>query len=561
MLRLSPTLLLLLVSCGGGGDDPVDGDCGAMQVLINEVLVDAPGSDEGFEWIELINVGGDDVDLSYAYIGWTKSESSTGETVGFPEGTILEAGQHLLVGEADVDEVHVEVDLDLGQGSGGDGVYLYNACGEALDALIYGDSNEDNIPDESGSKAVSYAPKPGSGETLARCSDGSDGVDSDDSAADFIVMGEESITPGLPNVCPCESMASDVRIVINEAMINPAGSDGGYEWIELLNVGSEDACLDLWTLGVFKSDPLDPTEKQLPVGMNIPAGGRLLIAEDSVDFEADAYLSLSFGNGTEGDAIHLYDPTGELEDTLVYGDTNEDGCFDENGVATSLAPEPGSDITLARCPDGADTNASGADFQACMVEGGTPGLANDACCGGGAGSCDEAGSANLVINEFMADPGGADAGLEWIEIYNAGNGSVDASGWRLSWFKSNPDSASGSVALPSDTIISSRGYLLVAGESVSGADVQASLDLGNGTDGDGLHLSDCNGTLADAVVYGPNNDDGIYDENGVASSVAADPGSDDALARSPDGTDSDRSGNDFCVAASATPGASNSGCE
>jgi len=559
MLRLSPAFLLVLAACDPNPPDG-PGDCAAMQVLINEVLVDAPGSDEGFEWVELVNVGGDDVDLSYAYIGWMKSESSTGESVGFPEGTILEAGQYMLVGGAEVPETHVEVDLDLGQGTGGDGVFLYNACGEALDVVVYGDSNDDAITDETGSKAISYASKPGSGETLARCSDGADAVDSDDPANDFIVMGEVSITPGAANVCPCESMASDVRIVINEVMADPAGSDGGFEWVELLNVGSEDACLDLWSFEVFKSDPLDGTDKVLPVGMNIPAGGRLVIAEDSVDFEPDAFLSLSFGNGDEGDAIHLYDHTGQLEDALVYGGSNEDMMMDENGTASSIAPDPGSDLSLARCPDGSDTDASGDDFQSCMVEGGTPGLANDACCGGG-GSCDEAASATIVINEFMADPAGADAGLEWFELYNAGNGSIDASGWRVSWFKSSPDSASGSAAVPSGTTIPSHGFLLIGDELVSGVDVLATIDMGNGTSGDGLQLSDCAGTLEDAVVYGPNNDDGIYDEGGVASSVAADPGSDEALVRTPDGSDSDASGNDFCVAASATPGASNAGCE
>ncbi len=558
MLRLSPALLLLLTACEPDpGQGP--GDCDAMQVVINEVLVDAPGSDEGFEWVEILNVGGDDVDLGYAYIGWMKSESSTGETVGFPEGTILESGQYLLVGGVEVPETHVEVDLDLGQGTGGDGVFIYNACGEVLDAVVYGDSNDDAITDETGGKAVSFADKPGSGESLARCSDGVDGVDSDDPGADFIVMDEASITPGQANVCPCESMASDVRIVINEAMVDPAGSDGGFEWIELLNVGSEDACLDLWELHVFKSDPTDGTEKVLPVGMSIPAGGRLLIAEDSVDFEPDAYASLSFGNGDEGDAIHLIDHTGQLEDTIVYGGSNEDGMFDENGTATSIAPDPGSDISLARCPDGSDSDQSGADFQACMIEGGTPGSANDACCGGG-GSCDEAGSVTLVINEFMADPAGADAGYEWVELYNAGNSSVDATGWRVSWFKSNPDSSSGSAAVTSATI-PAGGFLLIGDESVGGADIVASIDMGNGTDGDGLHLTDCAGTLEDAVVYGANNDDGIYDEGGVASSVAPDPGSDDALARTPDGSDSDASGSDFCVAASATPGSSNSSCE
>ncbi len=559
MHRLSPALLLLLVGCDGcDGDGPGSGNCDTVYVLINEALTDAPGDDEGYEWVELVNLGEDDVDLSQFYIGWQKSESSTGETVGFPDGTVLEGDGYLLVGEADVADASVEVDLDLGQGTGGDGVYLFNACGEAVDALVYGDSNDDDIPDESGAKAATYAGKPSSGESLARCSGGVDGIDSDSPGDDFIVMGEDSTTPGAENVCPCESVASDVRIVINEIMVDPDGADGGLEWIELLNLGSEDACLDLWYLEVFKSDPTDGTEDVLPLDMYIPAGSRLTIGGEDVDFVPDAFVEFSFGNGDEGDAVHLYDYQGALEDAIVYGGSNEDQMEDENGLATSVAEDPGSDISLARCPDGSDTDASGDDFLTCMTTGGTPGQANDACCGGGSDACDPASDATVVVNEFMANPDGSDSGNEWIELYNDGNGTVDLSGWRVSWYKSNPDSASGSIAFPDGTSLGSRSWLLVGDENVGGSDVEATLDFGNGTDGDAIHLADCGGELEDAVVYGGSNEDLMVDENGVASSVADSPGSDEALARSSDGQDSDRSGDDFCVSSGGTAGSSNS---
>jgi len=546
------------LSCGDKPDDDT-GSCGETSVVINEVLVDPPGEDAGFEWVELKNTGSSEVDLTNFYIGWQKSESSTGASQGFPEGTTLGAGEYLLVGGAEVAGADVVVDLDLGQGTGGDGMYLVNPCDERVEALVYGDSNDDAIPDESGSTATSWADKPGAGESLARCSDAQDGVDTNDCGADFVVMAPESITPGDVNDCPHESTAESVSIVINEIMVDPASSDTGLEWIELVNTGSADAYLDLWVLEVFKSDAEDGTEEQIPPGTTLPAGGRLVIGGSAVSFEPDLVIDFSFGNGDEGDAVHLYDFAGTLEDAIVYGGSNEDGMLDENGVATSIAPDAGSDVSLARCPDGEDTNASGDDFALCMVVGGTPGEVNDACCGGG-DSCDLAAAATLVINEFLPDPASTDAGNEWVEIYNPSSRNVDASGWQLAWYKSDPASPSGTAALPADTVIPARGFLLVGDELVSGTDVQVTLDIGNGTDGDGLHLWDCAGTLEDAVVYGSNNDDLIEDENGVATSVAPNPSSGVSIERRTDGTDTNRSGDDFCESSANTPGAANAGC-
>ncbi len=556
-MRLFWFALLPLAACNPDG--PGQGSCDAVEVLINEVLVDAAGDDEGYEWVELVNLGSAEVDLSSFYIGWQKSESSTGESAGFPSGTVIPAGGYLLLGEESVDGTDVVLDLDLGQGTGGDGVYLFNPCGEPVDAVVYGDSNDDSIPDESGSEAASNAGKPGAGESLARCADGIDGVDTDDPGSDFIVLGETSISPGEANACPCESQGADVQVVINEVLVDPDGADGGLEWIELYNAGSSDACLDLWTIEYFKGDPLDGTERTLPVGLSIPAGSYVTLGDEDVSFEPDALADLSFGNGDDGDAIHLYDYQGDLEDALVYGGSNEDGMLDEGGVATSVAADPGADMTLVRCPDGQDTGASGDDFATCGFAGGTPGESNSACCGGG-GACDQASDVTLVINEIMVNPAGADGGYEWVELYNPGTTDIDASTWRFEWYKSDPGSASGSAALPAGTSIPSHGFLLVGEEFVSGFDVEAALDFGNGTSGDAVHLADCSGNLEDAVVYGDDNEDGMQDENGTATSVADKPGDDEALARDPDGSDSNRSGDDFCIASSDTPGSGNAGC-
>ena len=86
------------------------------------------------------------------------------------------------------------ISLDLGSGSSGDGVYLMDDQGCVVDAVVYGGSNSDEIPDESGEPAESVADKPGDDESLARISDG---WDSNRSGEDFVIS--DAPTPGSAN--------------------------------------------------------------------------------------------------------------------------------------------------------------------------------------------------------------------------------------------------------------------------------------------------------------------------------------------------------------------------
>lgn len=64
--------------------------------------------------------------------------------------------------------------------------------------------------------------------------------------------------------------------------------------------------------------------------------------------------------------------------------------------------------------------------------------------------------AQITINEFMANPSGADEEEEWIEIYNGADSISDISGWQLD------DIASGSKAFvfPKNTFIAPKSYLV-----------------------------------------------------------------------------------------------------
>jgi hypothetical protein len=64
--------------------------------------------------------------------------------------------------------------------------------------------------------------------------------------------------------------------------------------------------------------------------------------------------------------------------------------------------------------------------------------------------------AQITINEFMANPSGADEEEEWIEVYNGADSISDISGWKLD------DIASGSKAFvfPQNTLIAPKSYLV-----------------------------------------------------------------------------------------------------
>lgn len=65
-------------------------------------------------------------------------------------------------------------------------------------------------------------------------------------------------------------------------------------------------------------------------------------------------------------------------------------------------------------------------------------------------------TAQITINEFMANPNGIDEVEEWIEIYNDADSITDISGWQLD------DIASGSKAFifPKNTLIAPKNYLV-----------------------------------------------------------------------------------------------------
>lgn len=533
--------------------------CAALPpgLVINEFLPDPDGADSTAlgEWVELYNGTGEYIELTGVRIYKATQGDSYGLEATLPDELTIAPGSYYVVGEANVPGADFVVSgtMGLGSGANGDGVRLVDCVDNVLDTVVYGDQdNGQAVVDDSGSPATSLAPKPGTGETVARREDG---VDTDASGEDFWVP--TTVTRGSANPTPPVCTPSSGGVTINEFVANPAGADqgssGAYEeFVELYNSNGTTVSLAGWRIEGATSSSWS-TKHTFTASASIGAQSWIAVGETNVFAASIAVAELALGSGSNGDGLRLVDCEGTVVDTVVYGEDNDDGIEDDRGRTDSYADKPGDDEAIARVSDGVDTDRSGDDFFLTLEQ--TPGARNPSApvCVGSTG--------DVVINEFLANPPGADGevALEWVELYNGGDDDLVLDDWVIGVATSG-DSYSERGVLPVGTVLPADGHLLIGEANVSGADViVASLGLGSGLRADGVRLMDCDGRVVDTVVYGDaSNEDGVVDDSGAAATgVAPTPGDGVALARRRDGLDTDDSGSDFVGSSNPTPGASN----
>lgn len=509
-------------------------------VVINEFVANPDGADGGFEWIELYNDGSSPVDLT----DWTLEKATSSFTTAHTIGSLtIPANGYVLIGEANVPATDEVATLALGNaGSNGDALRLVDDLGFVVDTVIYGPDNSDGFEDDNGLVPATTAPI-ASGASTAR---NPNGFDSDD-ASDFIVAATPS--PGADNdstLPTCDEVGS-IQVVINELQPDPAGTDTDLEWVELYNAGSGTVDLSGWAIAAGTSSY--SSQGTLPNGTTIAAGATLQVGQSSLSNPDVIANGFSLGNASNADAVQLRDCLGGVADTVVYGIDNSDGWLDDNGATAALAPKPGSGESIGRSPDGQDTDDSSVDFVVFTTP--TPSDLN----GNGPAPlvCDDAAGSGVVINELMPDPPGGDADNEWVELYNDGNSAVDISGWGIA----AGTSSFGEPSVIGAGFVLQPGAFFVIGQSqATTPDAIAGFSLGNASNADGVQLVDCNGGVADTVIYGTDNSDGWVDDTGGAAALAPVPASGQTIGRIPDGADSNDSSVDFQVLP-ATRGISN----
>ncbi|MGQ0723470.1 MAG: hypothetical protein ACT4PE_18125 [Candidatus Eiseniibacteriota bacterium] len=145
-------------------------------------------------------------------------------------------------------------------------------------------------------------------------------------------------------------------LVINEVLYDPEGADGALEFVEIAaTAGTDpDASLAGWTLETGNgARPGEWTAAWVGAAADRLHAGLFVVGESAVEPRPDAVVDLDLQNGP--DACRLRGPSGET-DLVGWGAPLDPSFFEGEAAA-----DPNG-LSLARLPDGFDTDRNAADF-------------------------------------------------------------------------------------------------------------------------------------------------------------------------------------------------------
>lgn len=433
-------LVATCISCGDvQGPTRRDDQCPLVvgDLVISEFMVDpVPNTNPATRiteispsWIEFYNASGADLNLSAISLRVAGVSAAREFQI---EGT-LTAGEYFVVGgrsSQDSEYVHLASTFSLARRGG---VISVDCSGIRLDEVGYGARGP--LPSDSPGQSLfldgRIAPSAGRNGSSEHWCRGT-----------AIYDGANKGTPGGPNTqCPSDDDShvgcglSVGDIVISELMIDPADTidpltqikSASPEWVELYNASSSDIALSGLQLAIagsgFARGYQLAGDAVLSPAQFLVVGGRHSSAFEYVDVALEFRLNNSGGTvSVECDGLVL--------DAMGYG---AKGPILLPPVGQSLSFD-GADAPSAAGNDRPESWCAGnADFDGVNL--GTPGEENAWCVPDTVGrSCTEAGvernpiapeEGDLIISEVLADPSGADADREYIELFNASGSSVD----------------------------------------------------------------------------------------------------------------------------------------
>ncbi|MFN3199254.1 MAG: lamin tail domain-containing protein [Bradymonadia bacterium] len=420
-------------------------------VRINEVLPNPDGPDADEEFVELINPGASAQSLD----GWTLADALKVRHTFGPDDVLVPGGVMVIYGGAlEGDESRVVASSGgLALTNNAETVVLRNPEGVVVDEIAYRNARSgisfNRDPDGAGDGVIAL-------HTL---------VSPDGLTMSPGLRADGRLWPGTP------------RVVINELLPNPSGTDRGQEYVELINAGTGRVDLTGWSLG-----DLSAADRHVFDGTEL-APGEVLVIFDQGDHAAIAGAinsssgSLSLNNG--GDTITLFDAAGGVADQVIYGDD-----LVEDGISLNRASdgEIEAEFVLHTLVEGALGNMS-------------PGLRSS-----GEDFIEPPPVQAVMINELLPNPVGTDRGQEYIELVNVGEVDVDLAGWTLGdAVSANRHVFSGPQVLPvgESIVIFDRGeHPEVPGHLVASS---GSLSLNNSNER--VVLFSALGVEMDSVVY------------------------------------------------------------
>ncbi len=264
-------------------------------VVINEIMTSNSIyrvlGGECTDWIELHNTSDAPVRLD----GYGLSDSDS-EAIGiFPEDTVLEAGEYLVVPCAQTGETAMRFGLSR---MGSENVTLFRADGTVADMVrtVPAEQNQSYARMEDGSWKLTFDATPGFANTPE---------------------GREAY------VRSAEPINAEIRIteiMADNKSIYADATGLFHDWVELTNVGETACSISGWFLS---DDENDPTQWKIP-DYTLKAGESVAVffagnRDGEIGGELFAPMSLS----AAGEAVYLTDPVGELRETVSFGPMDE----------------------------------------------------------------------------------------------------------------------------------------------------------------------------------------------------------------------------------------------
>jgi hypothetical protein len=147
---------------------------------------------------------------------------------------------------------------------------------------------------------------------------------------------------------------------VNEIQTGTASS-AADEFVELSNTGGTAADIGGWKVAYRSaSGTSDTTLATIPAGTTLPAGGFYLLGGSAYAGAGAVDQSFSAGLAATGGGVGIRDTSGTLVDSVGWGTAANAFVEGSPASAPPATAAPGSSI--ARFPDGHDTNANAADL-------------------------------------------------------------------------------------------------------------------------------------------------------------------------------------------------------
>ncbi len=164
-------------------------------------------------------------------------------------------------------------------------------------------------------------------------------------------------------------------VMINEIDYDQPGGDTA-EFIELYNSGADPVTLDGYTLDLVNGSSGSAYNSFDLSGLSITASGYLVLCNDAqavancdIDVSSSGWIQ---NGGSDGDAVAFWSG-GTLVDSVVYESIGGFlGSFAE-GDSYTVADSNSITMSVARLPNGQDSNFNAGDFGSACI---TPGSAN-----------------------------------------------------------------------------------------------------------------------------------------------------------------------------------------